>query len=70
MRYDNIDTNGTVTLRYGSRILHLGMGRKNAGQVATMLVADRDVRVLNPEGVLMRHFTIDPRRNYQKPSKD
>jgi hypothetical protein len=70
VRYDKVDTNGTVTLRYGSRILHLGMGRKNAGQVVTMLVADRDVRVLNPEGVLMRHFTIDPSRNYQKPSKD
>jgi transposase InsO family protein len=70
VRYDKIDTNGTVTLRYGSRLLHLGMGRKNAGQVVTMLVADRDVRVLNPEGVLMRRFFIDPKRNYQKPSED
>jgi transposase InsO family protein len=70
VRYDKIDTNGTVTLRYGSRLLHLGMGRKNAGQVVTMLVADRDVRVLNPEGVLMRRFTIDPAKNYQRPSKD
>jgi hypothetical protein len=69
VRYDKIDTNGTVTLRYGSRLLHLGTGRKNAGQVVTMLVADRDVRVLNPEGVLMRHFTIDPRKNYQRPSE-
>ncbi len=69
VRYDKIDLNGTVTLRYGSRLLHLGMGRKNAGQVVTMLVADRDVRVLNPEGVLMRHFTIDPTRNYQKLTK-
>jgi transposase InsO family protein len=70
VRYDKVDTNGTVTLRYGSRLLHLGMGRKNAGQVVTMLVADRDVRVLNPEGVLMRWFTIDPKRNYQKPAGD
>jgi transposase InsO family protein len=68
VRYDKINDNGTVTLRYGSRLLHLGMGRKNAGQVVTMLVADRDVRVLNPEGVLMRRFTIDPKRNYQKPA--
>jgi transposase InsO family protein len=67
VRYDKIDTNGTVTLRYGSRLLHLGMGRKNAGQVVTMLVADRDVRVLNPDGVLMRRFTIDPQRSYQRP---
>jgi transposase InsO family protein len=70
VRYDKVDNNGTVTLRYGSRLLHLGMGRKNAGQVVTMLVADRDVRVLNPEGVLMRRFTIDPKRNYQRPSGD
>jgi transposase InsO family protein len=70
VRYDKVDINGTVTLRYGSRLLHLGMGRKNAGQVVTMLVADRDVRVLNPEGVLMRRFTIDPKRNYQRPSEN
>jgi transposase InsO family protein len=70
VRYDKIDTNGTVTLRYGSRLLHLGMGRKNADQVVTMLVADRDVRVLNPEGVLMRRFTIDPKKNYQRPAGD
>ena len=70
VRYDKIDTNGTVTLRYGSRLLHLGMGRKNASQVVTMLVADPDVRVLNPEGVLMRHFMIDPSRSYQSASKD
>jgi transposase InsO family protein len=70
VRYDKVDTNGTVTLRYGSRLLHLGMGRKNAGQVVTMLVADRDVRVLNPEGILMRRFTIDPKRNYQRPSEN
>ncbi|MDE3064671.1 MAG: IS481 family transposase [Acidobacteriota bacterium] len=70
VRHDKVDTNGTVTLRYGSRLVHLGMGRCNAGQVVTMLVADRDVRVLNPEGVLMRRFTIDPKRNYQKASGD
>jgi transposase InsO family protein len=70
VRHDKIDTNGTVTLRYGSRLLHLGMGRTNAGQVVTMLVADRDVRVLNPEGVLMRRFLIDPKKSYQKPAGD
>jgi hypothetical protein len=70
VRYDKIDTNGTVTLRYGSRLLHLGIGRKNAGQVVTMLVADLDVRILNPEGVLIRQFTIDPKRSYQKPVRD
>jgi hypothetical protein len=70
VRYDKINDNGTVTLRYGSRLMHLGMGRKYAGRVVTMLVADRDVRVLNPEGVLMCRFTIDPKRNYQPPSED
>jgi transposase InsO family protein len=70
VRYDKVDTNGTVTLRYGSRLLHLGMGRRYAGQVVTMLVADLNVRVLTPEGVLIRWFTIDPKRSYQKPSGD
>jgi transposase InsO family protein len=70
VRYDKVDTNGTVTLRYGSRLLHLGMGRRYAGQVVTMLVADLNVRVLTPEGELIRWFTIDPKRNYQRPSGD
>jgi transposase InsO family protein len=70
VRYDKVDTNGTVTLRYGSRLLHLGMGRRYAGQIVTMLVADLNVRVLTPEGELIRWFTIDPKRSYQKPSGD
>ncbi len=70
VRYDKVDTNGTVTLRYGSRLLHLGLGRRYAGQVVMMLVADRDVRVLDPEGILLRRFTIDPTRSYQRACED
>jgi hypothetical protein len=30
-----------------------------------LLVADRDVRVLSPEGELLSHVVIDPDRIYQ-----
>lgn len=30
-----------------------------------LLVADRDVRIVNENGELLRHLTIDPTRDYQ-----
>jgi hypothetical protein len=30
-----------------------------------MLVADLDVRILDAEGNLLRHLTLDPSRDYQ-----
>ena len=70
VRHEKIDTNGTVTLRCGSRLLHVAIGRAYVGQVVTMLVAHRDVRVMTPEGHLRRHLIIDPTRPYQAVSKN
>jgi len=30
-----------------------------------MLIADRDIRVITPDGELLRQLTLDPTRNYQ-----
>lgn len=64
-RHDKVDDFGTVTLRYGGRLHHIGLGRRYAGQRVTLLVAGRDVRVLNSVGRLMRRLTLDPTRDYQ-----
>jgi transposase InsO family protein len=65
VRRDRIDSGGKVTLRYHSRLLHLGVGRRYAATRVLLLVKDREVRVLNDDGELLAEFTIDPTRQYQ-----
>ncbi|MCA1696994.1 MAG: integrase core domain-containing protein [Actinobacteria bacterium] len=66
IRHDKIDQHGAVTLRYKSKLHHIGMGRALKGTRVIILVAGRDVRVLNEQGgVLLRELTLDPGRDYQ-----
>lgn len=65
VRRDRIDKSGKVTLRYRSQLRHLGIGRRYAGTRVMLLVADRDVRVINDDGELLAEFTIDPTKQYQ-----
>jgi transposase InsO family protein len=64
-RRDRIDKTGKVTLRYRSKLLHIGVGRAHAGTRVRLLVDDLDVRVITEDGELLRHFMIDPSRSYQ-----
>jgi hypothetical protein len=54
-----------VTLRYRGKMLHIGMGSANRGERVVMLVAGLDVRILDENGELLRHLTLDPTRDYQ-----
>ena len=65
VRRDRIDNTGKVTLRYRSRLLHLGVGRRHRGTRVLLLVADRDVRVINHDGAILAEFNIDPTKTYQ-----
>jgi transposase InsO family protein len=65
VRRDRIDKAGKVTLRYQSKLLHLGIGRRHRHTRVMLLVADRDVRVINDDGELLAEFTIDPTKPYQ-----
>jgi len=65
VRRDRIDGGGNVTLRYQSRLRHLGVGRRDAGTRVLLLVADRDVRVITEDGELLAEFTINPTKDYQ-----
>jgi len=65
VRQDRVDTNGTVTLRYQSRLRHIALGRANKHQSVRLLVAGAQVRVVREDGSLVRELTIDPRRDYQ-----
>jgi len=66
VRTDIIDTNGTVTLRTGGRLYHIGVGRTHARTHVLLLAQDLSVRIINAAtGELLRQLTLDPDRNYQ-----
>lgn len=66
VRHDKVDRHGSVTLRYKSKLHHIGMGRKNCGARIVLLVAGRRVRIVATEtGELLRDFELDPSRDYQ-----
>ncbi len=65
VRRDRIDTGGRVSLRYRSKLLHIGIGRAHAGIRVLLLVQDLDVRVITEDGELLGQLTLDPSRDYQ-----
>ncbi len=65
VRRDRIDKGGRVTLRYRSKLLHIGVGRAHAGTRVLLLANDLDLRVITEDGELLRHLTIDPTKDYQ-----
>ncbi len=66
VRHDKVDAAGTVTLRHDSKLHHIGLGRAHKGKPIKLLVADRDIRVLDAQtGELIRRLTLDPSRDYQ-----
>ncbi len=66
VRQDRVDAGGTVTLRHDSRLHHIGIGRAHKGRAVTLLIADRDIRVLAADtGEPIRQLTLDTSRDYQ-----
>jgi transposase InsO family protein len=65
VREDKVDKAGKVSLRYGSRLYKIGLGRAHKGRVIRLLIADRDVRVIDSNGELLRELTLDPDHVYQ-----
>jgi transposase InsO family protein len=65
VRHDKIDKIGVFTLRHGTRLHHVGVGRAHKGRRVLVLVCDLDIRVLSEEGELLRHLTLDPTKDYQ-----
>jgi transposase InsO family protein len=66
VRHDRIDTAGVITIRYNSRLHHIGLSRHLRGTNVTVLIDDRDIRVLDRNtGTLIRKLVLDPTRDYQ-----
>lgn len=54
-----VDKAGRVTLRYLSRLHHIGVGRAHFGEPVRLLVANKHVRVIREDGSLLRELTLD-----------
>src|SRR3990170_175485 len=65
VRHDVVDAHGVVTIRYKSKLHHIGMGRALKGTRIVLLVAGRNIRVIDRDGQLLRDFELDPKRDYQ-----
>lgn len=66
VRQDRIGTNGTVTLRYESRLRHIPVGAAHRHEPVRLLIAGANVRIVREDGLLLRELTIDPRVDYQR----
>jgi len=66
VRRDKIDAGGVITIRYNSRLHHIGLSKHLRGTGVLVLINDRDIRVLHRHtGKLIRKLTLDPTRDYQ-----
>ncbi len=66
VRADIIDKTGTITLRTGGKLYHIGVGRTHARTHVLMLVHDLHIRIVHAAtGELLRQLILDPARNYQ-----
>lgn len=66
VRQDRTDHSGVFTIRYNSRLHHIGLGRENAATRVLALITDRHIRVIDADtGELLRELTLNPDRDYQ-----
>jgi hypothetical protein len=66
VRHDKIDAAGAITIRYNSRLHHIGLSTHLRGTRVLILIDELDIRVLDHStGTLIRKLTLDPTRDYQ-----
>ncbi len=65
VRNDKVDAYGKVSIRYMSKLHHIGLGRAHSPRPVKLLIADQNIRVIDQHGQLIRELTLDPTRNYQ-----
>ena len=49
VRQDRVGANGTVSLRYQSRLRHIGLGAANKHEAVRLLIAGDQVRVIRDD---------------------
>jgi hypothetical protein len=66
VRTDRVDQAGSITLRVGGPLHHIGVGRIHYRTRVLILAHDLNIRIINAAtGELLREFVLDPTRDYQ-----
>lgn len=65
VRYDIVDTGGTITLRHAGKLRHLGIGRGHARTEIICLVHGSHATVITTTGEVLGEYTIDSEKDYQ-----
>jgi hypothetical protein len=65
LRNDKVDAYDKLSIRYRSKLHHIGLGRAHKGRQIKLLIADQSIRVIDQHGQLIRELTLDPSRDYQ-----
>ena len=64
VRQDQIDSHGSVTLRYLGRLRHIRVGVAHRNRKVHLLIAGADVRIIATGGELIRELRLDPEHLY------
>ena len=65
VRHDIGDKAGKITWRYRGEMYSIGIGRTHTGTRVIILSQDRDIRIIDATGELLRELTLDPTKRYQ-----
>lgn len=66
VRYDIVDTTGTITIRYAGKLRHLGIGRAWRRHEVIALIHGTDTIIISrTTGEIIAEHTIDPHHDYQ-----
>jgi len=65
VRTDRVSKGGNVTIRYRSKLHHIGVGNDHIGKEVLLLADGLDIRVITRHGELLRRLTLDPSKDYQ-----
>jgi transposase InsO family protein len=66
VRTDRVDQAGSITLRVGGRLHHIGVGRIHYRTRVLILVQDLNIKIIDAAtGELLRELVLDPTRDYQ-----
>jgi transposase InsO family protein len=65
VRTDRVSKAGNVTIRYRTKLHHIGLGVAHVGKDVLLLVDGLDIRVITRHGELLRRLTLDPSKDYQ-----
>jgi transposase InsO family protein len=66
VRYDKVDTTGSISFRHAGKMHHIGIGRHYKNTRVIMLVDGLEIRIVDQQtGELLRELTLDISKDYQ-----